>query len=144
MGATPGIGIDHFRPVIHSGIDLRVHPAQQFIFSAAGMTTQLLINEVILDIHHGPGPSHEFERGILASGVGTVLFYVTLGRNTDVSDVQVMSEASGLSKWTLTAIFGGVAATDVVRIALKKRYAHFFAAPRADGGMNVGAALEFF
>jgi hypothetical protein len=52
-----------------------------------------------------------------------------------------MSVNSSLSKWDLTAIFGGVAATDVVRMLLKPRYAHFFAYPAPAHGLTVGMRL---
>ncbi|HEX9728417.1 MAG TPA: hypothetical protein VGA37_07940 [Gemmatimonadales bacterium] len=142
LGASPSLGFDTGRPVIYSGIDPRLNPHDQFAFSAAGMSVQLLLNEIILDWPgHTAGLAGEFERGVLASGIGTVLFYFTVGRNTSVSDVQNMADYSGLSKWSLTAIFGGVAATDVLRIALRQRYAHFFAYPGPDHTMRVGVRL---
>jgi len=141
MGGHVSLGFNSGRPVIQSGIDSVRHPTRQFFFSAAGMSTQLLINEVILDWPHGPGVSGEFERGVLASGIATVVFYFTVGRDSQVSDVQQMSVNSSLSKWDLTAIFGGIAATDVVRMLLKPRYAHFFAYPAPKHGLTVGMRL---
>ena len=70
---------------MYSGINIDKHPHKQFVFSAAGLTTQALINEGILDIPHARGSS--LERGILAGGIGTTLFYITLGRNGAVSDI---------------------------------------------------------
>src|SRR5205085_333320 len=62
MGFHPHVGLDRGRPTIFSGIDSRKYPRKQFIFSAAGLTTQAAINEAILDIPHtGGGP---MERGI--------------------------------------------------------------------------------
>jgi hypothetical protein len=137
------LGINQFRPVIHSGIDTVNHPMRQFAFSAAGMTMQLVLDEILLDAPHGPGPAGSFEKGMLASGVGTVVFYFTIGRDASISDVSQMSANSGISKWTLTAMFGSVAALDVVRIVTRQRYAHFFTAPTADGRMAAGVTLEF-
>src|SRR2546423_965967 len=67
MGFHPHVGLDRGRPTLFSGIDSRKYPHKQFIFSAAGLTTQAAINEAILDIPHtGGGP---MERGILAGGI---------------------------------------------------------------------------
>ena len=79
------------------------HPDKQFIFSAAGLTTQALINEAILDIPRSRGGA--IERGILAGGIGTTLFYITIGRNGSVSDISVMARTSSLSKTQLSLIF---------------------------------------
>lgn len=142
MGYTPGLGFDAGRPVIHSGIDEARHHTAQFIFSASGMTTQLVLNEVLLDWPHHGQPASAFTKGMLASGVGTVLFYFTIGRSSNISDVQLMADNSSLSKWELAAIFGGVAATDVVRVLINPRYAHFFAAPTSNG-IAAGGRISF-
>jgi hypothetical protein len=143
MGGHPSFGFNQARPVIHSGINVALHPDRQFAFSAAGMTTQLILDEVILDGPHDDNPAGEFEKGVLASGMGTVLFYFTVGRNASVSDVQQMSQTTGISKWTLTAMFGSVATLDFVRVLTRQRYAHFFAAPEAGGRVAAGMAVEF-
>lgn len=44
------IAFDKGRPTVYSGIDSEKEPHNQFIFSAAGLTTQALIDEAILDI----------------------------------------------------------------------------------------------
>lgn len=143
VGGNPSIGFSSGRPVMHSGIDAVAHPNQQFAFSASGMVVQLLINEVILDWPRPErGIAGEFERGVLAGGVGTVLFYFTIGRGSGVSDVQWMDDTSGLSKWSLTAIFGGVAALDVARVLLDRRYARFFAFPDGAGQLHLGLTLN--
>jgi hypothetical protein len=142
VGATPGLRFDSWRPVVESGIDEVRHPAKQFVFSSGGMTVQLLLNEILLDVPHGRGPAGEFARGILAGGVGTVLFYFTAGRSSQIGDVWHMAQTSGLSTWTLTAIFGGVAATQVVRIVLRDRYTPFFAFPGPAGELNVGVRFR--
>jgi hypothetical protein len=124
MGFHPHVGLDRGRPTIFSGIDSRKYPHKQFIFSAAGLTTQTLINEAILDIPHvGGGP---LERGILAGGIATTLFYITLGRNGAVSDLAFMQRTSSLSKTQLSLIFGGVSAVQAFRIARDPKYDHFF------------------
>jgi len=135
MGFHPYYALDHGRPTVFSGIDSDKHPRQQFIFSAAGLTTQAMINEAILDIPHGGGGP--IERGLLAGGIGTTLFYITLGRNGSVSDVSVMARTSSLSKTQLSLIFGGFSAIQAWRISRYPRYAHFFARP-TDGGLAIG------
>jgi hypothetical protein len=137
MGFHPYVAFDHARPTVFSGIDSDKYRRQQFIFSAAGLTTQALINEAILDIPHaGGGP---IERGILAGGVGTTLFYITIGRNGSVSDISVMARTSSLSKTQLSLIFGGFSAIQALRISRNPMYSHFFARPSAEG-MEVGFA----
>ena len=135
MGFHPHVGLDRGRPTIFSGIDSRKYPHQQFIFSASGLTTQAIINEAILDIPHtGGGP---IERGILAGGIGTTLFYITLGRNGAVSDIAFMSRTSSLSKTQLSLIFGGASAIQAFRISRDPKYDHFFVRP-TDNGLGVG------
>lgn len=143
VGGRPSFGFNQLRPVIHSGIDTVLHPDRQFAFSAAGMTMQLVLNEIILDTPHGRATAGEFEKGILASGVGTVVFYFTIGRNASVSDVQQMADNSGISKLALTAMFGSVAALDALRILTRQRYAHFFTVPQSDGRVAAGVDVEF-
>jgi hypothetical protein len=136
VGAHPYLGLDHGRPTVFSGIDSRLHPRKQFLFSAAGLTTQALIDEAILDIPHSRGSA--IERGILAGGIGTTLFYITLGRNASVSDITYMARTSSLSKTQLSLIFGGVSAVHAWRISRDRGYDHFFVAPAPNG-----AALGF-
>ena len=140
VGGHPTFGFDRGRPTIYSGVDATLEPQKQFIFSAAGLTVQMLLDEAFLDIPHKR--SGGFERGILTSGIATVLFYTTLGRNDRVSDVNFMAETSSLSKDQVSLIFGGIALLHVVRIHFKGRYAHFFSAPAPSGGMQVGLALD--
>lgn len=138
MGFHPHVGLDGGRPTIFSGIDSRKYPHQQFIFSAAGLTTQTLINEAILDAPHvGGGP---IERGILAGGIATTLFYITLGRNGAVSDLAFMQRTSSLSKTQLALIFGGVSAIQTFRIARNPKYDHFFFRP-TENGAALGLSL---
>jgi hypothetical protein len=132
VGAHPYFGFDHGRPTVYSGIDSRIHPQKQFLFSAAGLTTQALLNEAILDIPHSGGGA--IERGILAGGIATTLFYITLGRNASVSDISYMAQTSSLSKTQVSLIFGGVSAIQAWRISRNPRYNHFFATATADGG----------
>jgi hypothetical protein len=132
VGAHPYFGIDHGRPTVYSGIDARLHPHKQFLFSAAGLTTQDLLNEAILDIPHTGGGA--FERGLLAGGIGTTLFYITLGRNASVSDITYMARTSSLSKTQVSLIFGGISAIQAWRVSRDPRYSHFFARATGDGG----------
>jgi len=133
MGFHPYIAFDKGRPTVYSGIDSDKHPDKQFIFSAAGLTTQALINEAILDIPHSSGGA--IERGILAGGIGTTLFYITVGRNASVSDISVMARTSSLSKTQLSLIFGGVSALHAWRITRDPRYNHFFVRPTENGAV---------
>jgi len=135
VGAHPYVGFDEGRPTVYSGIDVDRHPHKQFLFSAAGLTTQALINELILDIPHSRGSA--LERGILAGGIGTTLFYITIGRNGSVSDISFMERTSSLSKTQLSLIFGGVSAIHAWRVSRDPRYDHFFVRPTA-GGLAVG------
>jgi hypothetical protein len=133
MGFHPYIAFDKGRPTVFSGIDSDEHPDKQFIFSAAGLTTQALINEAILDIPHSRGGA--IERGILAGGLGTTLFYITIGRNGSVSDISVMARTSSLSKTQLSLIFGAFSGIHAWRITRDPRYEHFFAAPTGNGAV---------
>ena len=92
LGFHPYLAFDKGRPTVFSGIDSNKYPHKQFLFSAAGLTTQALIDEAILDIPHSRGGA--FERGMLAAGIGTTLFYITIGRNASVSDISVMARTS--------------------------------------------------
>jgi hypothetical protein len=133
VGAHPYIAFSKGRPTVYSGIDSDLHPHKQFLFSAAGLVTQSLINEAILDIPHSGGGA--IERGILAGGIGTTLFYITLGRNGSVSDISLMARTSSLSKTQLSLIFGGVSAIHAWRISRDPRYRHFFVRPTANGAV---------
>ena len=135
MGFHPYVGFNHGRPTIYSGIDTNRYPHKQFIFSASGLTTQAALDELILDIPHSRGAA--IERGILAGGIGTTLFYITIGRNGSVSDVAYMARTSKLSKTQLSLIFGGVNAIQALRIWKSPAYDHFFASP-SDNGARFG------
>ncbi len=135
MGFHPHVGLDQGRPTIFSGIDSQRYPHKQFIFSAAGLTTQAIINEAILDVPHSRGGT--IERGILAGGIATTLFYITVGRNGSVSDISFMARTSSLSKTQLSLIFGGVSAIHALRIARNPSYDHFFVRP-TENGLTVG------
>ena len=142
VGGHPSFGFDRGRPTIYSGIDASIDPHKQFIFSSAGLTVQTLLDETLLDVPHAKGSiAGPFERGLLAGGLGTVLFYITLGRNGSVSDVSFMSRTSSLSKNQISLIFGGIGLLQAVRIHLKDRYAHFFSVPDATGRFRIGVSL---
>ena len=142
MGGRPSFGFDAARPTVYSGIDAEREPRRQFVFSSSGLTTQTLIDEVLLDVPHD---RHEragaFERGVLAGGIATTLFYVTIGRSGSVSDVDYMARTSSLSKTTITALYGGVALLHVWRISRSPRYAPFFVQPDERAGLRVGVRL---
>ena len=140
VGGHPSFGFNKLRPTIYSGIDASLHPTKQFIFSSAGLTVQSLLDEAILDAPHGGGSA--FERGLLAGGIGTSLFYITLGRNGAVSDVAYMAQTSKLSKDQVSLIYGGIAVLHAVRIHFQPKYAHFFTAPSDLGGMKVGIRID--
>jgi hypothetical protein len=140
LGGSPSLRLDSHRPVIESGLDGAAHPARAFTFSAAGMAAQLAASEVILDWPHDGSRAGSFERGFLAGGIATVAFYVTVGRNAKVGDMAQMERFSGLSPWTLTAIFGSVALSDAIRIVVKPRYGSLFLLPLPDRRLAVGVA----
>ena len=142
VGGHPSFGFDRGRPTIYSGIDASIDPHKQFIFSSAGLTVQTLLDETLLDVPHAKGSiAGPFDRGLLAGGLGTVLFYITLGRNGSVSDVSFMSRTSSLSKNQISLIFGGIGLLQAVRIHLKDRYAHFFSVPDDTGRFRIGVSL---
>ncbi len=139
LGKHPTFGFDELRPTIYSGINSRLYPHDQFFFSAAGLTVQSVIDEAILDVPHWRGAA--FERGILAGGIGTTVFYLTIGRNGSVSDVDFMARMHVLTKTQITLIYGGVAAIHSFRIARDSHYADFFVRPAAGGRLNFGVSL---
>ena len=93
-----------------------------------------------LDIPHSRGGA--FERGMLGGGIGTTLFYLTIGRRGSVSDVDFMARTHALSATQITLIFGSIAALHTIRISRDPHYANFFARPRADGKIDVGLELS--
>lgn len=139
VGGRPTIGFDKGRPTVYSGIDVAREPRRQFLFSSMGLNVQAAIDEAILDVPHERGSA--FERGVLASGIGTAVFYVTIGRTGSVSDVDFMARTSSLSKDEIALIYGGVALLHTVRIKRDGRYAHFFVRPAAERGLHVGVRL---
>ena len=138
LGAHPTFGFDELRPTVYSGIDSRREPHKQFLFSSAGLTVQSLLDEVILDAPHGGSP---FERGLLAGGIGTTVFYLTIGRWGYVSDVDFMARTRALNKTQITLIYGSVAALHAWRISRDEHYADFFARPTSDGRLMIGATI---
>ena len=140
IGGRPTFGFDEFRPTIFSGIDSHIEPHRQFLFSAAGLTAQSLLDEAILDIPHSRGGV--FERGLLGGGIGTTVFYLTIGRRGSVSDVDFMARTHALTKAQITLIFGSIALEQTVRIARDPRYANFFARRSPDGRVRLGVELK--
>ena len=140
LGGHPTFGFDKLRPTVYSGIDSHVEPHKQFLFSASGLTVQSLLDEGILDIPHHRGGA--FERGLLGGGIGTTLFYLTIGRRGSVSDVDFMARTHALTATQVTLIFGGIAAMHSIRISRDSHYANFFARPRADGALEIGLQLS--
>ncbi|MEP7086334.1 MAG: hypothetical protein ABI884_03275 [Gemmatimonadota bacterium] len=142
VGGHPSFGFNRWRPTVYSGIDSRIEPHKQFIFSSAGLNVQTVLDEALLDWPHARGSiAGPFERGLLAGGIGTVLFYISIGRSASVSDVSFMARTSSLSKTQISLIYGGMAALHVVRIHFKDRYAHFFTVPDGSGHLRVGMSL---
>jgi hypothetical protein len=142
VGGRPSFGLNEGRPTIYSGIDATTDPRKQFVFSSAGLTVQSLIDEGILDAPHHSSRAGAFERGLLAGGLATSFFYVTIGRTGSVSDVDFMARTSRLNKTSITAIFGGLALAHAWRVTHNSRYADFFARPAPEGGLRVGMTLE--
>ncbi|HEY4216431.1 MAG TPA: hypothetical protein VGM67_04800 [Gemmatimonadaceae bacterium] len=142
LGKHPHFGFDEGRPTVYSGISSHLQPRDQFYFSAAGLTMQSLIDEAILDIPHSRGTA--FERGVLGGGIGTTVFYLTIGRWGKVSDVDFMARTHVWTKTEVTAIFGTIAASHIYRMSKDKRYANFFVRPAAGAGMDVGMSIGGF
>jgi hypothetical protein len=140
MGFHPTFGFSEGRPTLFSGIPTGTQKHKQFLFSAAGMTVQDLLDEIILDVPHVRGGA--FERGLLAGGIGTTLFYVTIGRNAAVSDITVMARNSSLSKGQVSLIFGSVAALQTIRIGRDPHFSRFFVAPTERGGLKAGMSIS--
>jgi hypothetical protein len=142
VGGRPTIGLSKGRPTVYSGLDVTTQKREQFLFSSMGLNVQALIDEAILDVPHRRGGP--FERGILAGGIATALFYVTIGRTASVSDVDFMARTSSLSKGDITLIYGGVALMHAVRIHYDGHYANFFLRPAPAGqpGLRVGVHVE--
>jgi hypothetical protein len=139
-GARPTFGFDKARPTIYSGIDAARYPRRQFWVSAAGLTIQSVLDESILDIPHARGSA--FERGLLGGGIGTTLFYLTIGRTGSVSDVEFMAETHVLTKTQVTLIYGSVAVLHTWRISRDPAYANFFARPSVHG-LDLGVEHRF-
>jgi hypothetical protein len=142
VGGHPTLGFSKGRPTVYSGINSRLQPHKQFLFSSMGLNVQAVLDEGILDVPHQGGSA--FERGVLAGGIATALFYVTIGRTASVSDVDFMARTSSLTKTDITLIYGGVAVMQAVRIHYDGRYANFFLrpAPAGETGLRVGMRVE--
>jgi hypothetical protein len=139
VGGKPSFGFDNGRPVVYSGIDPVKDPDKQLLFSGAGLAVQIVMDELLLDIPRGRAGS--FERGVLAGGITTGLFYALLGRNSSVSDVNNIAETSGLSKATVGVILGSISVLHVVRVVRGERFADFFAAPGTDGELRISIVV---
>src|SRR4051812_48741345 len=135
VGGKPTFGFDNFRPTVYSGIHLQTDPRKQFYFSVSGLVVQSLLDEAILDIPHERGGA--FERGLLAWGIGTTLFYLTIGRWGSVSDVDFIARTHAMNKTQVTLVFGSIIAAHTWRISRDPRYDHFFIAPTG-GGVRIG------
>ena len=142
LGYHPTFGFDKGRPTVYSGIDVNLEPHKQFLFSSMGLNVQAALDEAILDVPHARGAA--FERGVLASGIATALFYITIGRTASVSDVDYMARTSSLSKTDIAYIYGGVALLHTLRISRDGHYANFFVRPAGVGesGMRVGVRVQ--
>jgi hypothetical protein len=142
VGGRPTFGLDKGRPTVYSGLDVYTQRRQQFLFSSMGLNVQAAIDEAILDVPHRRGSP--FERGVLAGGIATALFYVTIGRTASVSDVDFMARTSSLSKSDLTLIYGGIAVLHALRVHHDGRYADFFVrpAPAREEGLRIGVDLR--
>lgn len=138
VGGHPWFGFDTYRPTIYSGLDSRSEPHKQYLFSVAGLAVQNTLDEAILDIPHERGSA--FERGILGGGLGTTLFYLTIGRRGSVSDIDFIARMHGMTKAQATLLFGGISAVHIIRISRDPHYANFFARPQPDGRMDVGVS----
>jgi hypothetical protein len=142
VGGKPTFGFDNLRPTVYSGIHLQTDPRKQFYFSISGLVAQSLLDEAILDVRRGRGGA--FERGLLAGGIGTTVFYLTIGRWGSVSDVDFIARTHVMNKTQVTLLFGSIVAIHTWRIARESRYDHFFIRPSisADGRLDFGWSLQ--
>lgn len=142
LGGHPSVGFDKGRPTVYSGFDVYRDRHKQFLFSSMGLNVQAALDEGILDVPHARGSA--FERGVLAGGIATALFYVTIGRTASVSDVDFMARTSSLNKTDITIIYGGIAALHMFRISRDGHYANFFLRPNqvGSGGLLVGVDVR--
>jgi len=138
LGGNPSLHFNKGRPTVYSGFDVIRDRHKQFLFSSMGLNVQAALDEGILDVPHARGSA--FERGVLAGGIATALFYVTIGRTASVSDVDFMARTSSLNKTDITIIYGGIAALHMFRISRDGHYANFFLRPNrvGSGGLLVG------
>jgi hypothetical protein len=143
VGGPPTFGFDKGRPTVYSGLDVRTDRDKQFLFSSMGLNVQAILDEGILDTPHRSRGA-PFERGVLAGGIATALFYITIGRTASVSDVDFMARTSSLSKNDIAFIYGGVALMHTLRIHHDSRYANFFVRPMPIGerGLRVGLQVD--
>ena len=142
LGGHPSVGFSKGRPTVYSGFDVTNQRTRQFLFSSMGLNVQAMLDEGILDAPHPRGSS--FERGILAGGIGTALFYITIGRTASVSDVDFMARTSTLNKTDITLIYGGIAALHMFRMHRDGHYANFFLRPNRVGteGLLIGVDVR--
>lgn len=140
LGARPSFGFDKARPTVFSGINSHQDPRKQFYFSIAGLVVQTVLDEALLDIPHHRGSA--FERGLLGGGIGTTVFYLTIGRRGSVSDVDFIARTGVMTRAQTTLLFGGVAAVQAWRISRNPAYDHFFMRPRSDGGFDLGWSVR--
>ena len=140
VGGRPSFGFDEGRPTIYSGLNSHIEPHKQYLFSVSGLAVQNFLDEAILDIPHQRGSA--FERGILGGGLGTTIFYLTIGRRGTVSDIDFIARTHGMSKAQSTLLFGGITAVHILRMSRDPHYANFFARPRPDGRMDLGVDLR--
>ncbi|MEP6619771.1 MAG: hypothetical protein ABJE47_10660 [bacterium] len=142
LGAHPTFGFDKGRPTVYSGINAQTDPHKQFLFSSMGLNVQAAIDEAVLDVPHQRGAP--FERGVLASGIATALFYITIGRTASVSDVDFMARTSSLTKTDISLIYGGVALLHTIRMSRDGHYADFFVrpGPMNEHGLRVGVHVD--
>lgn len=142
LGGRPSVGFDKGRPTVYSGFDVIRDRRKQFLFSSMGLNVQAALDEGVLDVPHSRGSA--FERGVLAGGIGTALFYITIGRTASVSDVDFMARTSSLNKTDITLIYGGIAALQMFRISRDGNYASFFLRPNRIGreGLLVGVDVR--
>ena len=140
LGKRPTFALSKGRPTVYSGIVLADEPHAQFLFSSMGLNVQAAIDEAVLDVPHERGSA--YERGMLAGGIGTALFYVTIGRTASVSDVDVMARTGALTKNQITLLYGGVALLHTLRLSRDGHYANFFLRPGVERGMKVGVRID--
>src|SRR6185312_5916258 len=77
-----------------------------------------------------------------AGGIGTTIFYLTIGRTGSVSDIDYIARTHAMTKTQATLLYGAIAGSHIWRMSRDSHYADFFVRARggsAQLGLSFGA-----